>query len=86
VSATPERDDGLLAEHFERLDPGAAQIARIRHGLHAELEGHHQSLLDAWLALLADGPATAGGWLVAATLVMLLSSPAGALLRALMTL
>ncbi|MDF1561821.1 MAG: hypothetical protein P1V51_02185 [Deltaproteobacteria bacterium] len=77
-------DDRLLLEALEALEPLPAQVARMRGRVHAKLEAERASLLGEWLALLRVRPVVHTAYLFAAAVVLLVSTPLGALLRALL--
>ena len=77
-------DDPRLLEHFEALEPLPAAVARMRGGMYRALEAERSSLVGEWVALLRVRPVLHTAYLVGATGVLLVSTPLGAILRALL--
>lgn len=76
--------DRLLLTAFEELEPLPASVARMRGTLHRKLEAERTSLLGEWLELLKVRPVVHTAYLLAATVVLLVSTPLGAILRAIL--
>ena len=77
-------DDRLLLSAFEQLEPLPARVARMRGVVHRKLEAERVSLLGEWLALLRVRPVVHTAYLLAAAAVLLVSTPLGAILRAIL--
>ncbi len=84
MSPLEHPDDPRLLKRFETLEPLPAAVARMRGGLHQALEAERRSLLGEWVALLRVRPVLHTAYLVGATGVLLVSTPLGAILRALL--
>ena len=80
---TPDDQDARLEEAFEALEPVSGEVARMRAHLHRELEGHTRSLVAEWVELLRVRPFAHGGLALAAACALLLTTPVGAVLGAL---
>ena len=77
-------DDQRLLSAFEELEPLPAAVARMRGQMNAALEAEGRSLLGEWISLLRLRPVVHTAYLLAAAVVLLVSTPLGAILRALL--
>jgi len=77
-------DDPRLLALFEELDPLPASVARMRGTVHEKLEASRRSLVGEWIALLRVRPVLHTAYLVGATGVLLVTTPLGTLLGAIL--
>ena len=77
-------DDRLLLSAFEELEPLPAQVARMRGTIHRKLAAERASLLGEWLELLKVRPVVHTTYLLAAAVILIVTTPLGAILRALL--
>ncbi|MHB8872290.1 MAG: hypothetical protein ACYC8T_01255 [Myxococcaceae bacterium] len=75
----PDPEEGKLREAFTALDPGPAQVRRVEAALMKALDDHPPSLIEEWLGLLTARPIVNTAYLLAATAVLLVTTPLGSL-------
>ncbi|MGC4118114.1 MAG: hypothetical protein QM765_26905 [Myxococcales bacterium] len=79
---TWDPEDGALREAERALEPTRSQIARMRREVEERVERESVPLFEEWLGLVKARPLMNGGLALAAAVALLLTTPFGAMLWA----
>lgn len=79
---TWDLEDAPLREAEAALEPTPPQVARMQAGIVERVARERVALVDEWLGLVKARPLVNGGLALAAALALLLTTPFGAMLWA----